>query len=495
VLRLRGRHRRGLIDATVRIGGDAVGTGFFVAPGLVVTCAHVLPEPGRPLTVTHAGVEVTAEVLVREPADAADTLYSFPDVALLQVPATDHACVLLGGAEPEPRAELYSYGCPVVDGRPFWDHVTLEAEGERVPHGTTHRFLKAKLGQVRPGASGSGVVDEATGSLVGMLKLTRDAGQDLGGVLVPAEVVVDTLAAAGHDVTEANRLATASSDSLAGARRRLRWVLQELENELVRVTSVHRRSMLMEVAAVLGDIPETVTEVEAALALLDLDLEHLGAALSELARACRSADAPRRLLGVAAAFAWIADGRPLVEPQAAALLAAERRAERPRAVHLPVAGERGVRLHAARAAVEKRWNPTLLAAGVGEPDEETGLPVGLVDAIRIEALRAANRRPTTAEQARALWADPAVAARVRDRARELLFVLPEGVADSAALDALRRVFAPCMFVVSGRSLPAALREDAERLLALPESLSESDEAEAVSRYDDILHFIGEQATG
>ena len=493
----RSRHRDGLIAATVRVvtrddrgGESATGTGFLVAPGRVVTCAHVVP--GGRHVVVYQGIEHPADVLVREPDDPR-ALYSYPDVALLVVAIEDHPCVPLGTTLPDAGRELYAYGCPLLaDGLPFWDHMSLRSEGERVQYGTEHRFLKTTGGQVQPGASGSGAVDLRTGDLVGMLKLTRDPGLDLGGVLVPTSVIVSTLAAAGHDVVAANRLATAESDTLAAARRRLYWVLQVLVNELATVLPAHRRSMLMGLPGRPGELGDTVDENEAALALLDLDLDDLGDVLAGLARACHSAEVPRRLLGGAAAFAWLADRRPWVEPQAAALLAAERRSVRPRVVHLPVVRDRSKRLHVARAAVDRHWELVPLTPLDGDTDHETGLPVGLVRAVRCELLKLVGPvDEADPEDIARRWA--ARRDRALAKACDLLLLLPEGMADTATLDALRRAFPSCLFAVAGRAVPPALRGDADRVLVLPESLDETDEAVADERYEEIIGLIGRAA--
>ncbi|TMD47729.1 MAG: trypsin-like peptidase domain-containing protein, partial [Chloroflexi bacterium] len=98
-----------LADCTVRIlSNSASGTGFFVAPGLILTCAHVIANAQQggmqklPVKVFWKGQEYSAQVSVSRDAP-------YPDLALLQASISDHPCVLLhGGAEP--FSELYSYG-------------------------------------------------------------------------------------------------------------------------------------------------------------------------------------------------------------------------------------------------------------------------------------------------------------------------------------------------------------------------------------------------
>src|SRR4051812_48980279 len=125
-----GRHRAALRDASTRVltldGAGAVteyGSGFFVAPGLVVTCAHVVPPgPGARHVVRIGGEQVDAEVLVREPDNAVEEVYSVPDVALLRTrPVPDQPCVPLGVGVPPAGRRLYAYGSMVSGGQAIWD--------------------------------------------------------------------------------------------------------------------------------------------------------------------------------------------------------------------------------------------------------------------------------------------------------------------------------------------------------------------------------------
>jgi hypothetical protein len=481
------RHRDNLIASTVQVNafdddGDqrASGTGFLAAPGKVVTCAHVVPAGNR-YKVTYQGKPYDAEVLVREPQTGAEEVFAYPDVALLSIPLVTHPCIPLNNVMPEAERVLYAYGYPSAAELTLLDHVTLVVEGQQQPLGTNNVFLKTKSGQVRPGASGSGAVDVQTGELVGMVAQTRNAGVDLGGLLIPASTILDTLAACGHDIAEANRLATCAADTLAGSRRRLRWALQLLTNELAGGNPTHWRSMLMTLDE---DPPEPLTVDDAAFELLNLDLNYLGKALTELARACRSADVSLRLLGGAAAFAWLG-GRPLVEPYTATQLAAERRENPPRVVHIPAGRPRSIDLHTTRAAVDNRWEAVALTGLDAETDPVTGLPAQLVRKVRCQLLYAfgSSFDPDDPQDIDQVWAASGEQAKA-DVGGEFLFALPADTADVELVTALRREFAPCVFVLTGHAVSAALRRD-PAMLMLHASLDEISEKEADKRYDEI----------
>src|SRR5262249_45103327 len=135
------------------------GTGFFVAPGWVLTCAHVVRSADR-VTVTPdrsvAGAPVEATVEARSAPPAAGLLWPFPDLALLHLEqAIDHPCVLLEPTLPTGDQECYAWGFserePSVTppGSPAsFRFEGVEADG----------YLKLKAGEAAPGLSGAPLV-------------------------------------------------------------------------------------------------------------------------------------------------------------------------------------------------------------------------------------------------------------------------------------------------------------------------------------------------
>ncbi|MDQ2714733.1 MAG: trypsin-like peptidase domain-containing protein [Chloroflexota bacterium] len=174
-----------LNSCVVRIATPAkhLGTGFFVAPGLVLTCAHVIDG------AQSASIEVSwngSTVPVQQIQKSGDA--SSPDLALLKVNILQHPCVLLhGGAEPHSR--LYSFGYPVysyAERVPPAASTTFESEGWS---GDRQDQLKFKLGNARPGMSGSPALNEETGCVCGVIQETFDRGGLLGGQAIPAPTV------------------------------------------------------------------------------------------------------------------------------------------------------------------------------------------------------------------------------------------------------------------------------------------------------------------
>lgn len=110
--------------ATVRVeGGPRPGAGFFVAPGLVLTCVHVVgTADGLNVRSTASGVEreAVAEEVVWRLRDGGRSIPAleedYPDLALLRVDLDDHLCVALDGDWPSYGDRFQTYGFPNEGG-------------------------------------------------------------------------------------------------------------------------------------------------------------------------------------------------------------------------------------------------------------------------------------------------------------------------------------------------------------------------------------------
>lgn len=157
------------------------GTGFFVAPGLILTCAHVVKRsPGQ---VQVGWQDKTLDALVER---------SIPepyDLALLRVVLGADAnlpCVWLD-EEVQPRDPLYLFGYP-DEGDRQGEPRTFNCDGIT---GSDVAAILFNLGQVRPGMSGSPLLNQRTGKVCGMVKFTRDRSTDLGGGAISNRVILE----------------------------------------------------------------------------------------------------------------------------------------------------------------------------------------------------------------------------------------------------------------------------------------------------------------
>jgi tetratricopeptide (TPR) repeat protein len=159
------------------------GTGFFVAPGWILTCAHVVQEAkGQPVQVRWQTQENWATALVER------TLSDFYDLALLRVTlpvGANPPCVYLG-EEIRSRDPLYLFGYP-DEGDFNGEPRTFNCDGIT---GSETPSILFNLGQVRPGMSGSPLLNQETGKVCGMVKFTRDRSTDLGGGAIPTSVIL-----------------------------------------------------------------------------------------------------------------------------------------------------------------------------------------------------------------------------------------------------------------------------------------------------------------
>ncbi len=159
---------------------EQLGTGFFVAPGLVLTCDHVV-APARqnnsPVQIVWHGQTARAQFKDSRPEEKAD-------LALLTVDLSNHPCVLLqGGAEP--RDELYTFG--YTRNAPDGFSTTFESEGWA---GEQQAMLKFKEGVVRHGTSGSPLLNLATGSVCGIVQITYDDTFQVGGKALQTRFII-----------------------------------------------------------------------------------------------------------------------------------------------------------------------------------------------------------------------------------------------------------------------------------------------------------------
>ena len=174
-----------LQKCTVRLhvsGGQ--GTGFFVAQGLILTCAHVVGAKENLVKVFwKAGQETfTARV---------EKSLKFPlDLALLQLEGEifNHPRVYLDETKPKINEDLYTFGYPKEAGKDYsdGDSATFKYEGESFKGDIL--LLKLKQGESPGGFSGSPLLNLSTGKVCGMVNLSR--GSDLGGRAVSVNVIL-----------------------------------------------------------------------------------------------------------------------------------------------------------------------------------------------------------------------------------------------------------------------------------------------------------------
>jgi S1-C subfamily serine protease len=166
-------------SARIDIDGAPCGTGFFVTAKDLITCQHVIDSAAR--------IEVRDCFGNRHPVRETPVVGDGLDLAWVKLETSDTSVpVALLGASAATGSELYSFGYPEGSaGEP----ATFEVEGLT---GDVPPRLKFKDGQVKPGMSGSPLLDMRTGVVCAVLISTRGRQSSLGGYGVPVSAMLSS---------------------------------------------------------------------------------------------------------------------------------------------------------------------------------------------------------------------------------------------------------------------------------------------------------------
>ncbi|GAA5170325.1 MULTISPECIES: tetratricopeptide repeat protein [Amycolatopsis] len=193
-----------LTQASVRVHreGSLRGSGFFVAPGTVLTCAHVTDGVSGAVEVEWGGRRFAADVVHAEPAVVNANPCPPPDLAVLRLSdaeAVDHPCVVLDDEPLRTTDRVLACGVAPAFGHAL-ESETFDVTGQKWFSGGD--IVKLGRGQAVPGMSGSPVLSLRTGRVGGMLRTTRDATSALGAWVVPAARLRQTLAELALETVE-----------------------------------------------------------------------------------------------------------------------------------------------------------------------------------------------------------------------------------------------------------------------------------------------------
>jgi tetratricopeptide (TPR) repeat protein len=207
--------RRHVVRVEEPDGKKILGTGFFVAPGWVLTCAHVVKEH-ETVALSPGGIGVSFPAVVAgrsaaPPPGWASGIWPFPDLALLKYSSAQGSfpSVLLDTCEPDGGRDCYTWGFPrredVVD--PVGSAVSVGYQGI-----DGDGYYSLRSGLVHPGLSGAPLVCPVRRAVVGVVAATRDPHGALAGWASPVAalrageaVLPPDLAAAGEEVLRLNR--------------------------------------------------------------------------------------------------------------------------------------------------------------------------------------------------------------------------------------------------------------------------------------------------
>ncbi|MEH1129849.1 trypsin-like peptidase domain-containing protein [Micromonospora sp. CPCC 206061] len=172
-------------DSTVSLwdGDEFLGSGFFIEPHLIVTCAHVVWDCADRVVVRWREHRFAGDVVVREPAARGDgAFYPHPDIAFVRATAApDHPVARLAGdLTIPPELSAYGFSAATPDAGIARDTAGLEVVGR------SGQFLRLKGDEIVDGMSGAPALDVRTGLVYGVIKGSRDYGGPRGGWIVQA---------------------------------------------------------------------------------------------------------------------------------------------------------------------------------------------------------------------------------------------------------------------------------------------------------------------
>ncbi|MFI9205058.1 trypsin-like peptidase domain-containing protein [Streptomyces sp. NPDC053048] len=195
---LEGTARRAVVRISERDGGydrsgaRFWGSGFFIAPGWVLTCAHVVGNGGGDVLRGERAVDVTdwhdrttegrvalALPMPEEP-DRPPRPWAMPDLALLKVDDADDAeCLWLSDRSTIVPADISLHGWSRDTGELAPRHGIGTASGGDGRDGTA-MLLRGEIPVA--GCSGGPVVDTGRGAVIGV---SKGRGKDTAGLAVP----------------------------------------------------------------------------------------------------------------------------------------------------------------------------------------------------------------------------------------------------------------------------------------------------------------------
>jgi Trypsin-like peptidase domain len=166
-------------SARIDIDGVPCGTGFFVTTKDLVTCKHVIDNATE--------IEISDRFGNKYPVSEAPVVGDNFDLAWIKLETADTKVpVALLGTTADIGDKLYSFGYP--EDNPG-ESATFEIEG---PTGDTPPRIKFKAGQVKPGMSGSPLLNMRTGAVCAILISTRGRQSSLGGYGVPVSTMLSS---------------------------------------------------------------------------------------------------------------------------------------------------------------------------------------------------------------------------------------------------------------------------------------------------------------
>jgi hypothetical protein len=252
-------------ECLVRVGADlenapiASGSGVWIAPGIVLTCAHVVPDGAKGTAEVGWNERIyLGTVIEHVPNPQRINLWPSPDIALIRVrEALDHPCVWLSEAMPGEQLVALGHSDPLREGLL---PASIDVDRGGVQLVSKGRYWQLKSNEITKGMSGGPVLDVGSGAVCGVTTATIGVGADRGGYVVPIESLRLLNVALRKEILEAH-------DRFHGADHRWTSLRAELDGRptfgRIPLTAVEETQLL----ALLADFPQASAPELSALLL------------------------------------------------------------------------------------------------------------------------------------------------------------------------------------------------------------------------------------
>ena len=452
-------------SATVMITGlnangqrEFLGSGFVVAPGWVLSAAHVVAEAVEPRVVWRGQELIPLEPPLCVPAArGADRSFAWPDTAVLKIePDQDAPCVPITSRVPVPGSKVWAVGTTTLrSGRPepYASWLTVSDPGAAGQPG----FMRLQQGQLWFGMSGGPVLDASAGAVCGISKAQQGKVlSDLGGWAVP---IADALAVAPPEVEQGTRPTTGRRSRRCGRAQSVYGGLPKKVLTLFQDKAGAVELLVGHLAEFDIEPPPTMLDEQvpewAVRKLFDLDLLDLVEAVFVMKDNLGPALARTVFEHVACCLPVDRTPAWWVDAQAAAALRQEAAAERPRIVRVCTDEAATVQILLRRAFEERPHEVRAIAGPFSGQVGPGGLPLDMVAEIFAEIRRKSGVREQD-------WANDAEKRRLAEKAVRLgnrFYALRiDAPPDAEQLRALVDLFGGMRFLIARRGLvlPASI---------------------------------------
>lgn len=434
-----------------------IGSGFFVAPGWVLSCAHVVAPARKPQVRWH-GHDLDPITVKYDPEQAApDGRFAFPDTAVLHlpVPEPEPPCVPISMDPPVPTHRAWVRGISTIRTGRLEDFASLLVLADAAPEDAPGLF-RLQGGQLGRGMSGGPVLDVDTYEVCGITKAIQDEQSQLGGWAIP---IANALAIVDEPLADIN--AAYHADSLR-ALRQGQLMFGRLPSKVLALFKDHPGAvdLLAGYLPTVGYIPPATLKPDqlaewAVRRLFDLDLDELVSAML-VTRDSLGDPTALAIFDHVACCLPVTDGPAWwVTGDAALGLRTEAGRDCPRIVRVCTDEDLTVEVLMRRAFEDLPWAVSPAAGPASARAGGTDLPADTFDDIQAEILRLAAATEEewatderTREQARRRF-------RLQNRFWKLRV---DAAPDVALLTALAAQFPGLRFLIS------------KRMLALPEGV-------------------------